>query len=271
MPRKALVPASIRIEAPGGMYVPRLLEGSGFAGYEPDALAVFLAAIDEVEAEVVFDVGANVGVFAVLAAAATTADVTGFEPTPDIAAAFQAIVTANDLRCRVEAIALGASDGTAPLHLSGKTDSSNSLRAGFRPSIESVDVPLERLDAYCARRGIRPAVLKIDTEATEPDVLRGAVELLASTRPWIVCEVLAGRTEEALMDVLRPFAYHWFHITDGGPLAPTDVIAGDPTYRHLDWLFAPVLPSEQFWIRVAAWRASLAACTPTAQPEQGAR
>jgi len=126
-------------------------------------------------------------------------------------------------------------------------------------------VPLERLDDYCARRGIQPAVLKVDTETTEPDVFRGAAELLATARPWIVCEVLAGRTEKDLMEILRPFGYHWFHITDVMPFAPSDVIAGDPTYRHLDWLFAPVLPSERYWARAAAWRESLAACTPIAR------
>ena len=125
--------------------------------------------------------------------------------------------------------------------------------------------PLERLDDYCARRGIQPAVLKVDTETTEPDVFRGAAELLATARPWIVCEVLAGRTEKDLMEILRPFGYHWFHITDVMPFAPSDVIAGDPTYRHLDWLFAPVLPSERYWARAAAWRESLAACTPIAR------
>jgi hypothetical protein len=88
VPGKRLIPSTIRIEAPSGLYVPRLLEASGFAGYEPDATACFLAAIDEVEATAAFDIGANVGVFAVLAAAVTSADVTGFEPTPDIAAAF---------------------------------------------------------------------------------------------------------------------------------------------------------------------------------------
>jgi FkbM family methyltransferase len=261
-----LTRATIRIEAPGRLYVPGVLEGTGFAGYEPDATACFLAAIDEVDARVVFDVGANVGVFAVLAAAMTSTEVTGFEPTPDIAAAFEAIVRANDLRCRVEQIALGATDGRATLHLSGLTDSSNSLRAGFRPAIGTVDVPLERLDTYCARRGIWPTVLKVDTESMEPDVFRGAVELLTTTRPWIICEVLAGRTEEALMEILSPFGYHWFHITDAMPFTSTETIVGDPTYRHLDWLFAPELPSERYWARAAAWREALAACTPDGQP-----
>jgi FkbM family methyltransferase len=251
---------ALRIEAPRGLFVPRRLEADGLAGYEPEATACFLAAIDEVDARMVFDVGANIGVFAMLAASVTSAEVVGFEPTPDIAAAFRAIVEANSLPCVVEPIALGATDGTATLHLSARTDSSNSLLAGFRVAVGSVDVPLERLDGYCARTGRWPAVLKIDTEATEPDVLRGATGLLTRVRPWIFCEVLAGRTEEALMEVLRPFGYQWFHITETMPFPAASVIVGDPTHDHVDWLFAPEPPSERFWARATAWREAIAAC-----------
>jgi len=252
-------PATLRIEAPGELYIAKVLESVGFAGYEPDALACFLAAIDEAGAETVFDVGANVGVFALLAASVTGAEVVGFEPTPDIARTFQAIVDANALPCRVEAIALGATDGTATLHLSKTADSSNSLLAGFRQAVGTLEVPLERLDAYCTRTGRWPAVLKVDTEATEPDVLRGATELLTRVRPWIVCEVLAGRTEVALMEILRPFGYSWYHITDTMPFTAATSIVGDPTYHQLDWLFAPQPPSDRFWVRAKAWRDALAA------------
>jgi FkbM family methyltransferase len=255
-------PATLRIEAPSGLFVPRVLESSGLAGYEPNAAASFLAAIDLVDARAVFDVGANIGVFALLASASTAASVTAFEPTPDIATAFRAIVDANRLRCQVETIALGASDGTATLHLSASTDSSNSLLAGFRAEVGTLEVPLERLDSYCVRTGVWPTVLKVDTEATEPDVFRGATRLLGETRPWIICEVLAGRTESALMEVLGPFGYHWYQITDSMPFPSSETIVGDPTYRELDWLFAPIPPPDRFWTRALAWREALAACLP---------
>ncbi len=243
------------------MYVPRRLEADGIARYEPEAMAVFLAAIERDPERPAFDVGANVGVFAVVASATTDATVVGFEPTPDLAATFRSIVTANGLDCIVEELALGASSGRATLHLSDVTDSSNSLRSGFRPGTRVVDVGLERLDDYIARTGRAPGVLKIDTESTEPDVLRGAIDMLRTARPWMVCEVLAGRTEVELMEILRPLGYRWYPLADALPAVEADEIRGDPTYKHLDWLFVPEPPDDAFWSSARAWRTALEATT----------
>ena len=198
-------------------------------------------------------------VFSWLAAALTPATVVAFEPTPDLAAQMRAICSENELAVRVEAVALGERPGKARLHLSDTTDSSNSLRAGFRASHGSVEVAVETIDGYAARTGTRPAVIKVDTESTEPDVLRGAAGLLATGRPWIICEVLAGRTEADLTAILEPLGYSWYEIDGPGPLEPRRVIEGDRSYKHLNWLFAPVEPSPSYWQRVATWRAALAA------------
>jgi FkbM family methyltransferase len=254
-----VAPRPLTIRTPERTYVSRLLEGSGLAGYEPDTLACFLAAVHQADGEPVFDVGANIGVFAWLAAALTPAKVVAFEPTPDLADQMRAICAANGLTVRVEEVALGAASGTAELFLSDKTDSSNSLRAGFRPSHKSVSVPVERVDDYVARTGLAPAVMKIDTESTEPDVLRGATRLLAERRPWIICEVLAGRTEADLTAILAPLGYSWYRIDGPGPLEARDQIEGDPSYAHMNWLFAPSAPTPEFWASMAAWRESIAA------------
>ena len=250
---------SLRVRTPPGTYVSHLLAESGLAGYEPDTLACFLAAIEERGSAPVFDVGANIGVFSWLAAALTPAIVVAFEPTPTLAAQMRVICADNGLSVRVEELALGAARGAADLHLSDKTDSSNSLRAGFRPSRGSVSVPVETVDGYVARTGVTPAVLKVDTESTEPDVLRGAGGLLAASRPWIICEVLANRTETDLTSILEPLGYWWYRIDGPGPLEARTVIEGDPTYAHMNWLFAPEEPSAAFWDAFAAWRSSLAA------------
>jgi FkbM family methyltransferase len=250
---------SLRIRTPLQNYVNLLLAGSGLAGYEPDTLACFLAAIEERGSAPVFDVGANIGVFSWLAAALTPAIVVAFEPTPDLAAQMRAICAENGLDVMIEELALGAAPGTAELHLSDKTDSSNSLRAGFRPSHRSVSVPVETIDAYAARTGVTPAVLKVDTESTEPDVLRGAAGVLAAGRPWIICEVLAGRTEAELTAILEPLGYSWYRIDGPGPLEARARIEGDPSYSYMNWLFAPEEPSPAFWLNYAAWRSSLAA------------
>jgi FkbM family methyltransferase len=252
-------PRVLTIRTPKRTYVSRLLEEAGLAGYEPDTLACFLAAVEERHAAPVYDVGANIGVFSWLAAALTPATVVGFEPTPDLAALMRSICDENGLGVRVEEVALGAAPGTAELFLSDKTENSNSLRAGFRPSHRSVTVTVETVDRFVASTGIAPAVLKVDTESTEPDVLRGAAALLAAGRPWIICEVLAGRTEADLTAILEPLGYSWYRIDGPGPLERRSAIEGDSAYEHLNWLFAPEPPGDSFWKSFARWRRSIAA------------
>jgi FkbM family methyltransferase len=257
--RPAAEPARVAVEAPWRSYVPRLLEESGVAGYEPETTAAFLAAISLGDATEAFDVGANVGIFSIIAATTTLARVTGFEPTPQLAETFGTIAAANGLSCTVEPIALGGQTGVATLYLSAKTDSSNSLKAGHRAATGMVEVPVERLDDYVARTGRRPGVMKIDTETTEPDVLAGGMETLRTVRPWVVCEVLAGTTEAALASILRPLGYRFHHLGDVPVPVEVDEIVGDPTWLHRDWLFTPEPLPPAFATHYAAWLGAIRA------------
>ena len=251
--RNAARPARVKFTAPYRSFVPRLLDERGVARYEPETLAAFLAAISVLESTDVFDIGANVGIFSIVAGSTTTARLTGFEPTPDVADTFRSVVAANALDCNIEAIALGATTGTATLYLSTATESSNSLKAGFRKASGTVEVPVERLDDVVQRLGRRPTVLKIDTETTEPDVLAGAQDLLANTRPWIICEVLADKTEAPLMAALRPHGYRFHHLGPNQPIVESAEIVGDRTYEHRDWLFTSDPLPPAFAMHYGAW------------------
>jgi FkbM family methyltransferase len=255
-------PGPLQIEAEERLYVPKCLHRTGLAGYEPETLACFLAIVS-LRGGPVFDVGANIGVFSLVAAALSDVEVVAFEPTPELAAVARTLADRNDLRFTVEEIALGAESGTATFHLSDVTDSSNSLLDGFRPSATSIEVVLESLDDHCARTGTIPRVLKIDTEATEPDVFRGGLATIREHRPWIVCEVLARRTETQLEEVLGPLGYTWYQITSELPLVPRRELFGDRAYRFNNWLFAPEQPDPEFWERMGIWREALKACVPT--------
>jgi FkbM family methyltransferase len=256
---------AITMTAPFDLMVPRNLATDGLARYETSAVPCFLAALDTAGAGAVFDIGANVGLYAALAAAVTDREVVAFEPFPTLSEVAGRLSADNDLDIRIESIALGREAGTATLYLSDSSDSSNSLAAGFRESSRQIEVPVETLDGYVQRTGAVPAVIKIDTESTEPDVLFGSAETLRDHRPWVLCEVLAGRVEERLTEVLAPHGYHWYHITDEVPYRHATVIEGDRTYRHLMWLFAPEPPDESFWAAVTAWRTAIAEAEPVSE------
>ncbi|MEU4216890.1 FkbM family methyltransferase [Actinoplanes sp. NPDC026623] len=254
-------PALITMSAPPRMLVPRKLAQAGLAAYEPAAIACFLAALDVAGPGEVLDIGANVGIYAGIASALTRRTVRAFEPAPELAEVASRFAADNQLGYSVETLALGAENGTATFYMSDSSDTSNSLAEGFRKSSEQLTVTVETLDSYAARTGLVPAVMKVDTETTEPDVLAGAAATIAEHRPWILCEVLAGRGEDRLAEVVAPFGYHWFHVTSEVPYTERDTIEGDRTHEHLMYLFTPEVPDERFWTAVRDRTAELAECT----------
>ncbi|MEB3884951.1 FkbM family methyltransferase [Lyngbya sp. CCY1209] len=236
-------PQSLVLNGAERAYVAKLLAENGIGKYEPHTMATALFLLrDVVGHRDFFDIGANIGVYSFFLASILEPEgltIHAFEPTPNLAAIARKIGEDNGLSYRVEELALGGSCGTADLYLSRRTDSSNSLLKGFRESIKAITVPLETVDNYCQKIGLMPSVIKIDTEATEPDVLLGCSETIGKNKPWIICEVLAGRTESKLMEVMKPYGYQYYHINDSSSWKPQAKIYGDTSYQYRDWLFAP--------------------------------
>ncbi|MDQ3571853.1 MAG: FkbM family methyltransferase, partial [Actinomycetota bacterium] len=167
----------------------------------------------------------------------------------------------NSLGFRVEELAFADRRGEAPFYVA-EGYATSSLRAGFRPAQSVVSVTVDTIDAWCSRTSVTPAVIKIDTESTEPAVLEGAAATLERARPWLLVEVLAGRVEEGLTRALESLGYAWYRIGEDVPYPARERIEGDPDHEHLMWLFTPDVPDSRFWPRVAEWRSALARCSP---------
>jgi hypothetical protein len=54
--------------------------------------------------------------------------------------------------------------------------------------------------------------LKIDAEASESKVIRGAIQTLRQHRPFIICEVLENVDHRFVQDTLEGLGYLFFHI-----------------------------------------------------------
>lgn len=256
-PRRLRRPTGVTIPFSSRQYVSRTLQRGGLAGYEPESLACVLAATDVAGPGAFWDVGANIGVYSWCVAALTARPTVAFEPTPDLAATARGIAAANALPYRVEECALGAAPGSATLYLSDRSDASNSLARGFRPSSRALEVPVDTMDAYAARTASVPAVVKVDTETTEPDVLRGGLGTLTRAAPWLLVEVLAGRRDGELAELLLPLGYCAHAVTDSPPWPARSDVAGDPSGAYRNWLFAPRPLETAFWARFRHWRRRL--------------
>lgn len=261
---------SLDVVDPFSSMVQRFLRREGLAHYEPETAATLLTLFDIQSGPfVLFDVGANIGLYSHLCAAMfSRSRVQSFEPTPEIAAICRAIAKANDLDVDVVEAAVSDSAGTASLHLSSTSDASNSLVAGFKQARGSVEVARITLDEHRAATGISPTVLKIDVETHEPAVLAGASELLAQERPFVVIEVLKRRGGDQGPEIQAAFdalGYSYYRLSDVPDWTPSDRIRGSGTVER-DWLLAPEPLPADFGKRWSDWRERLSACTTDRNP-----
>ena len=131
-------------------------------------------------------------------------------------------------------------------HTTSSMPCSSSLSFEFmRPAgeLRSTTVPLTTLDRFVRENGLdRVDLVKIDTETTEPQVLRGMNETIRRHKPFIVCEVLKGRgSEQPVEELVRSFGYRSYLLTPDGPVA-CNRIEGHPEW--LNYLFTDLGPAE---------------------------
>jgi FkbM family methyltransferase len=164
----------------------------GSAGYlfgtaEPEeqaALARYLKADD-----VFYDLGANIGFFAVLAArlVGSSGRVYAFEPNPECSSEVRRNADLNGFsNVEVVEAAVSSTSGRTWLRL-GDTNLSSAIAGNSENGIE---VALTSVDDFIREKSPRPPTLvMIDVEGAEIEVLKGMRETISRHRPLIMCEV----------------------------------------------------------------------------------
>jgi FkbM family methyltransferase len=161
--------------------------------------------------DVVYDVGANIGWYSLLAARAVgpSGRVFAFEPSLNNAFYAQSNARTNGLgNISVVPAALTDEDGWLSFLLSGslegrleKDDTDAQARRRARrgqPSLQREFVAATTLDRWLAQTGeTPPTVVKVDVEGAEVGVLRGMRSTIAASRPTLIVELHGTREEVA--------------------------------------------------------------------------
>jgi FkbM family methyltransferase len=198
---------TIRFPARWSRYYPAI--------YEP-AKTAFLRTFSPPGATVL-DLGAHIGLFSVHLARAVgpSGRVVSFEPAPGTAAVLRRTVTYNDLDAvvSVRQAALAGECGDVDLFETGDDCSNaNSLVPTDRTQ-GVVRVRATTLDDLVAEEALTVAVVKMDIEGAELEVLEGASALLSDQRPAMTIEVhprelrAGGRGPEEVFDLLVSHGY----------------------------------------------------------------
>lgn len=127
------------------------------------------------EGDQFLDVGANVGVYSILAAS-RGARVLAVEPVPDTYEQLLDNIHLNRFQERIEARRVGVGKGAGELRFSIGSGPTNHVLTAGESTDHSVTVAVDTLDAIAA--GSAPTMLKIDVEGFEANVIAGAARLL---------------------------------------------------------------------------------------------
>lgn len=164
--------------------------------------------------DVVWDVGANVGLFSFAAAflAGSGGQVLAIEPDCWLVQLLRRSAAQPWPGMAAVAVlpaAISDREGVASFEIAVRARASNSLagfglsqKGGVRERQTVVSLSLDWLLAYFPA----PAVLKIDVEGAEVLVLRGARRILQMARPRILCEVDRGNSQ-SVADLMHAHGY----------------------------------------------------------------
>ncbi len=187
----------------------------GLDAFEPRTVALFAALAQH--AGVIVDVGANAGIFALLAARLRPeARILAFEPHPLVAMSLAKSVALSGARgIEVFPTALGAETAYTQLFTS-ISDALTSLDAARVENSVAITVPMTTLDAMTTERGVSGVdLVKVDVEGWELPVFQGATATFARDRPVVIFEALADAPAAAIDEFFARLDYQILVIAPG--------------------------------------------------------
>lgn len=210
-------------------------------GWEPQSLRIWQELARS--ATTVLDIGANTGLFSLVAKAASPdATVIAFEPVKRVWERLVANEALNEFNFVAENLAVSNASGTVTLYDDGQDlPLSASLQKDF-PSLSSeaskTEVASVTVDDYLEKHplgteALTPDLVKIDVEGHEAEVVQGMTTLLSRARPSLLVEVLTREVAEALHDLLAPLDYRFYDIDESGPVRATDRVQVSSSFNVL--------------------------------------
>ena len=181
---------------------------------------------------VFYDLGANIGLFTLLAArlVGDSGKVFSFEPDPENAARLRRNIQRNGF-ANVTVVQSGiwsatgelnfvVSGGASPDHGVGKFVATENGAAGTL-------TPCVSLDDFSSDAP-PPDALKCDVEGAEVEALRGGMRILQARHPWIICEMHSEANRRAALELLSSLGYTVGAVGGDHVLAMADALTDAP-------------------------------------------
>jgi FkbM family methyltransferase len=164
--------------------------------------------------KVIMDVGANIGVFAIVAKSISpNAEVHGFEPVPATYKMFKKNIEVNSFDITSHELALSNTSGSAEIFMDGENNLIPSMNK--KGTGTTIKVQMRTLDSLIQEKGIgKIDLLKIDVETFEPEVLKGMENIIKNNSPTLIIEILNNEVGARNQEILDGKGYLYFYIDE---------------------------------------------------------
>jgi FkbM family methyltransferase len=190
--------------------------------------------------ESIFDIGANTGVYALVAKTVNpSSNVYAFEPVERVFEKLEENIKLNNYKIRAINKAVSNSDGTAVIydtpseHTYSVTVNENRLPSGTKEVVQTT-IETITLNSFIKQNNInRVDLIKIDVETHEPEVLEGLSNYLTQFRPSMLIEILNEEIGDRVNYILQGLDYLYFIIDDRTGARQVEKITKSDYYNYL--------------------------------------
>ncbi len=207
------------------------------------------------KSQTIVDIGANTGLFSVLASLSNPqARLFAFEPYAVNAGRLKDNLELNGIRnVKVFDMAIGESEGEIELATPANdaiTDVSSVNQDFSRkiyPNVKwaSSTVKINRLDRVAQDNNWKIDLIKCDVESFEMSVFKGAERILAEDRPTILFECFLDEERQSFFNqLLSKYDYHAYLVLEQGVVHVQEGFV--PSQHGLNYLITPVKPTQTF-------------------------
>ena len=199
------------------------------------------------ESEVIFDVGSNTGIYALLAKVySAQSHVHAFEPQPNVYEVLKKNCELNQFDIHHERVALSNTDGNQEFYNYGSetfsqlNTTAGSLNKRWKPKGQSsIIISVKTLKDYIEKHRIkRIDLIKVDVETLEFEVLAGYGKYLHEQRPIIILEIQNVRIGQNVQQLFDSTDNSYFHIDEAFGLRRIDNIDASSS-AHKNYLICP--------------------------------
>ena len=199
-------------------------------GWEKNSVSIWVKLAQN--AVTIFDIGANTGIFALIAKAVNpTAEIYAFEPILRVQQKLHENILLNNYDIHSYPLAISNNTGKAYIYDNPSSEVVYSVTVnGYMNEADLIgtvktEIDIISLDSFIEENEIKSIdLMKIDVETHEGEVMEGFMKYLPIFKPTFLIEILRNEVGERVQKCLTGLDYLFYNINENGEVVLVDKI-----------------------------------------------